>query len=219
MKYYWLGLLPYQQALALQQRLHEACRLEQRSSCVLLLEHPPLISFGKNADSTHLLLAPSDLAAQGVEIFRCDRGGEVTAHMPGQLVVYPIFSFKEHPMGVKTYINLLEEVVIRTLDTFGISSHRSTRNPGVWVHDKKICALGIRISQRIAMHGLALNIANDLRLFSAMHPCGLSDCYATSMQEHLVAPPSVEEVAGKFMQNFAAVFGQTMEKGLASEFS
>ncbi len=201
-----LGLVSYQEALAMQYQRHEQCRLGLGSSCVLLLEHPPTITFGKHAKPAYLLLPPAQLIAQGIAIIHSERGGEITAHMPGQLVVYPIFSFKERPLSIKRYINLLEEVVITTLDTFGLSSIRDKRNPGVWVQDKKICALGIRISQRVAFHGLALNVCNDLSLFSAINPCGLGEGSVTSMQQLLANPISVAEVARGLIKQFAKCF-------------
>jgi lipoate-protein ligase B len=208
MKFIQLGLISYQRALAMQQQLHQEILAGTRGSCVLLLEHPPTITFGKYADPAHLLLPPENLRMQGVELHNSDRGGEITAHMPGQLVVYPLFSFKENRIGVKSYINLLEEVVINTLATFGLSSERDKRNPGIWVRGKKICALGLRISQRIAMHGLALNVANDLSLFNAITPCGLTGCEVTSLAHELERSVALEKVSQVLVAQFAQSLGE-----------
>lgn len=206
MEFITLGLCSYQQGLEIQRERHAQCVAGLKTSAVFLLEHFAVVTLGKHANLHHLLLDSPSLNARGVALCASDRGGEVTAHMPGQLVVYPIFSFKDRPLGVKTYIHLLEEVVIATLAEFGLASQRDLRNPGVWIGGKKICALGIRISQRVSLHGLALNIANDLSLFTAMHPCGLINSEVTSMSQQLGRVLDLEPVAGVFTQQFKRVF-------------
>ncbi|HYE21174.1 MAG TPA: lipoyl(octanoyl) transferase [Tepidisphaeraceae bacterium] len=192
-----LGLIPYRDAWALQEAAH-ARALEAGEETLFLLEHPPVITFGRRAaDSARNLVATREaLAGMGVEVVESDRGGDITLHAPGQLVAYPILHLANRRLSPGTYVHALEDVVIATLAEFGVVATKDPAAPGVWVaapHDStrapvesdatrsaaqpvdhaKICALGVRIRRGASLHGLALNVTTDLSLFNLINPCGL----------------------------------------------
>ena len=179
-----LGLVPYDEALAEQRRLVEACRRDGHAR-LLLLEHPPTYTLGVRGRQEHLLLDDERLAALGASLHRTDRGGDITFHGPGQLVGYPIFDLRRWQQGPRWYVRSLEAALIETLAPFGIDSQRVDGRPGVWAGDAKIAAIGVRISRGVTSHGFALNVDPDMRYFSYIVPCGLSDVTVTSMAEVL----------------------------------
>ncbi len=153
---------------------------------IFLLEHYPVITLGKHAKESNILIDDSQLKNLGISMFHIERGGDVTYHGPGQLIAYPILDLEAHHLGVKDYVSLLEEVVIRTLSHFGIQGERVSGASGVWVgagtpHERKICALGVKCSRFITMHGLALNVNTDLTGFHLINPCGFVDKGVTSL--------------------------------------
>lgn len=153
---------------------------------IFLVEHNPVVTLGKHAKDTNVLLPEEILRERGVEVFHIERGGDVTFHGPGQLVAYPLIDLEAHHLGVKDYVNLLEETVIRTIADFGIKGERVAGASGVWIGagttaERKICALGVKCSRFITMHGLALNVNTDLRGFGLINPCGFIDKGVTSM--------------------------------------
>ena len=189
-----LGTVDYATAERLQAKL-VALRKEARiGDVVLLLEHPPVITLGRNAQAKNILATPELLAQRGVEVFECDRGGDVTFHGPGQLVSYPIFDLRGFPsdsttrksLGVVEYVRRLEEVLIRTCADFQIPAKRIAGLTGVWTDsDRKIAALGIHISRGVTSHGIALNVNTDLTFFNLIIPCGIESKPVTSMQKEL----------------------------------
>lgn len=158
---------------------------------LITVTHQPVYTLGRHADPSNVLRREW-LAARGAEVVEIDRGGDVTFHGPGQLVVYPIIDLQSRGMGIKTYVNLLEEAVIRTVGEYGIEAGRIDGATGVWIGcgtpaERKICAIGLRCSRFITMHGLALNVSTDLTWFSAINPCGFTDKGVTTLYRELAA--------------------------------
>jgi lipoyl(octanoyl) transferase len=213
-----LGLVPYETALQLQRTLLELRKANRVDNTVLLLEHPPVITLGRNAQLSNVLASPEFLAQRGVELFDIDRGGDVTFHGPGQLVAYPIFDLRsfEPKLGAVEFVRRLEEVLIRTCGDFGIATQRIKGLTGVWTYalrnkpEAKIAALGVHISRGVTTHGFALNVSTDLDFFTLIVPCGISGKPVTSMERELQKRPTLEEVATAVSRNFGRVFGSQM---------
>jgi lipoate-protein ligase B len=173
-----LGLIPYRDAWAIQEELHAAV-LAGGEEHLLLLEHTPVITFGRRAaDSAKNLLASRDrLADMGVEVVESDRGGDITFHGPGQLVAYPILNLAARGMTPAGYVHRLEDVVIAVLRRFGLDAAKDPLAPGVWLMtsrgEAKVCAIGVRIRRGVSLHGIAINHSTDLRYFDLINPCGL----------------------------------------------
>jgi lipoate-protein ligase B len=199
------GLVDYQQAWALQQRLVEQLRAGGEPHLVLL-EHPPTYTLGPRGRAEHLLADEARLAALGASVHRVDRGGDVTYHGPGQLVGYPILDLRAWGQGPLWYVRSLEATLIETLARFGIAGARVPKRPGVWVGDAKVAAIGVRVSRGVTSHGFALNVDLDLSYFSHIVPCGLPDARVTSMAELLGRPPAMGDVIDAAVQAFADVF-------------
>ena len=178
-QYFWLGRQPYQPVWKLQKQLHAKRVLGEITDVVLLLEHDHVYTFGKNADTNNLL----DSKPRNAEVVQIDRGGEVTYHGPGQLVAYPIIDLHDYKLSVSWYMRLLENIVISCLQSFGIESVRKEGLTGVWVDDDKICAMGVRLSKWVTMHGFALNLNPDMTYFDGMIPCGIFEYGVTSLHE------------------------------------
>jgi lipoyl(octanoyl) transferase len=177
-----LGVTRYGDALRRQELAHADVVAGKSSGIIFCVEHEPVLTLGKNSDAGNLLFPREFYLKSGVEIFETERGGQVTAHMPGQLVVYPVIDMAGFGLTVREYVSLLEDAVIKTLGGYGIRAHRDAEHPGVWVGHEKICALGVRVKSRVTMHGLALNIHNDLSLFGKIIPCGIKFRGVTSME-------------------------------------
>jgi lipoyl(octanoyl) transferase len=207
-----LGTVPYADALALQQSLVDERRAGRIPDTLLLLEHPPVITIGvKRADArAHVLAPPDRLAALGVEVVETGRGGDVTYHGPGQLVAYPILDLRPDRQDVHRYVRDLEEVMIRVCAGFGIAAGRVAGYSGAWVGDRKIGAIGVRISRWITSHGLAFNITTDLSGFDLIVPCGIPGRGVTSLARELGRPVDMAEADRRLAQTFAAVFGRQL---------
>ncbi|SVD90380.1 uncharacterized protein METZ01_LOCUS443234, partial [marine metagenome] len=176
-QYFWLGKQSYEPIWQLQKIMHLKRVAGEISDVVLLLEHDHVYTFGKNADKNHLLDSKPGNAA----VVQIDRGGEVTYHGPGQLVCYRIIDLHNYQMSVSWYMRSLENVIIHYLKEFGIKSHQKNGLAGVWVNDDKICAMGVRLSRWVTMHGFALNVNPDMTYFEGMIPCGLFEYGVTSL--------------------------------------
>lgn len=201
------GRMKYGACLELQHELHQKVSAGSHPGAVIFVEHEPVITFGKNADPAFLHFSESYLAEQGVDLFHTDRGGEVTAHMPGQLVVYPILHLPSFRLGARDYVCLLEKSVIATLKDYGVTAATHAQYPGVWVGERKICAVGVRIKNRTSMHGIAFNISNDLSLFSMMTPCGIPGkgvCSLTDLSADAKDAPRVSDVKEIFSAHMMA---------------
>jgi len=201
---YRLGIVEYGEALCLQNRLTVARVQEEIVDTLLLLQHSPVITLGKSGNVNNVL-APGAAHAKNIRIISTDRGGDVTCHGPGQLVVYPILNLQSHGLSVGGYIWNLEEVIIRVLARCGIVAGREEKLRGVWVGQEKICSLGVHLSNWVSKHGLALNINNDLATFRLINPCGTGRPM-TSMAKILGRPQDMEEVESLTLQAFAEVF-------------
>ena len=201
-----VGTLEYSAAWELQKRLHAKCVAGHGEAFLMLVEHPPVITLGKNSSERFLLAGEAWLSRMGVGIFRSDRGGEATAHNPGQLVVYPLISLANFGLGARTYIEKLEAVVIQTLIKLGVPSERDPVHPGVWVGHNKICAVGTRIKDRATMHGIALNVDNDLGIFGLIVPCGISGRGVTSVAQILGVGMNIQRVKEEFINSFSDLF-------------
>ena len=178
-QYFWLGRQPYQPIWELQKQLHGKRVDGDIPDVVLFVEHNHVYTFGKNADTNNLL----DTKPRNAEVVQIDRGGEVTYHGPGQLVCYPIIDLHDYKMSVSWYMRLLENVVIDCLKSYGIESGQKEGLTGVWVDDGKICAMGVRLSKWVTMHGFALNLNPDMTYFDGMIPCGIFEYGVTSLHE------------------------------------
>ena len=173
-----LGNSSYKRTWELQKEL-QLQRIENKiDDTLLLVEHEPVYTFGKNTDENHLL----QNYPENVKLFHIERGGDITFHGPGQIVGYPIMDLHNYKMSISWYMRALEEVIIRSLDKFGISADRKDGLTGVWVEDEKIAALGVRISRWVTMHGFALNVNTDLTYYDSIIPCGIFDYGITSME-------------------------------------
>ncbi len=201
---YRLGIVGYGEALCLQNRLNRARFREKIVDTLLLLQHPLVITLGKSGKANNVL-APEAVRAKNIRIIATDRGGDVTCHGPGQLVVYPILNLQSHGLGVSGYVWNLEEVIIRVLARCGIVADREEKLRGVWVGQEKICSLGVRLSNWVSKHGLALNVNNDLAPFRLINPCGTGRPM-TSMAKILGRPQDMEEVESLTLKAFAEVF-------------
>jgi lipoyl(octanoyl) transferase len=206
-----LGLVPYADALALQRTLHAQRVAGAIPDTLLLLEHPPVITLGKAFHPEHLRYAREFYAQQGVELHPTDRGGDVTCHNPGQLVGYPIFDVAQHGRDLHKFLRDIEQAIIDALRAFGIEAHREAGYTGVWVGDAKIAAIGIKVTKWVSMHGFALNVNNDLRLFQTIVPCGIADRPVTSLQQVLGRAVPMEQVKHAMARAFEQVFRITFK--------
>ena len=226
-----LGTLDYATAELLQKKLVALRKENQIGDVLLLLEHPPVITLGRNAKSANILASPELLAQRGVEVVECDRGGDVTFHGPGQLVGYPIFDLRafttpdgdRKTLGVIEFVRKMEEALIRTCADFRISTERVPKLTGVWTRPNtvskdagrkdslerdaaKIAAIGIHVSRAVTSHGFALNVNVDLSYFNLIIPCGITTRPVTSMLQELGTPQSLDRVAESITRNFGHVF-------------
>ncbi|MDF0676507.1 MAG: lipoyl(octanoyl) transferase LipB [Nitrospira sp.] len=201
--------VPYLLAWEMQCRLHEKRLLDLQPDTVLILEHPPVYTLGRRTRLSHWGGRESALCADGAEMHHVNRGGSVTFHGPGQIVLYPILKLNRYASGPRQLVWLLEEVIIRLLNGWNISGSRIIGKPGVWVmapEPQKIAFLGIRIEHGITLHGVALNVDLDLSPFRRIHPCGLPDCKVTSMAAVHQTSVSVDAVKQELVRTFATVF-------------
>ncbi|MBF0443167.1 MAG: lipoyl(octanoyl) transferase LipB [Oligoflexales bacterium] len=182
--YYDLGTLSYEKSMDFQNEMHEKCCRCEIGGCLIVVEHhPPIITMGKNTKSGQILVSPEILKRDGIEIIETDRGGQITAHMPGQLVAYPILPVSKLNLTPRRYIHQLELTILDLIALFNIKAQIRDAYPGVWIDENKICAIGVRIKERVSLHGLALNVNNDLSLFNRIIPCGLPGFGVTSITQ------------------------------------
>jgi lipoyl(octanoyl) transferase len=214
-----LGRVAYAEALALQRQLIELRYQDRIGNTLLLLEHPPVLTLGRNTQRENVLASDELLARRGVEIHEINRGGDVTYHGPGQLVGYPIVDLRSFSprLGAVEYVRKLEEVLIRACASYGVVTERVPKRTGVWtvpggsIPEKKIAAIGVHISRGITSHGFALNVTTDLRDFDLIVPCGISDRSVTSLENEIDtamhAVPSLEQAGNTVARHFGVVFG------------
>jgi lipoyl(octanoyl) transferase len=203
-----LGTVPYADALELQAELVKQRRAGEIPDQLLLLEHPHVITLGSGSHDENILVSPEERAARGIELFETGRGGDVTYHGPGQLVGYPIFDLKPDRCDLHRYLRDIEEALIRVLGEFGLEGGRKAGLTGVWVGDRKLAAIGVRVSSGwITSHGFALNVSTDLSFFGTIVPCGIRDHDVGSISGEVGREVALPEVEAAVVRGFARVFG------------
>lgn len=218
------GLVDYGEMLDRQRALFRSMverkknGLPVEKETLFLVEHNPVLTLGKHAHESNLLLPEGLLAARGVKVYRIERGGDVTFHGPGQLVAYPLIDLEAHRLGVKDYVDVIEETVIRTIADYGIAGERVAGASGVWIGkgtpgERKICALGVKCSRYVTMHGLALNVNTDLSYFNLINPCGFTDKGVTSMARELGHDVAIQEVKSRLARHFVSLLDQRVRSG------
>jgi lipoyl(octanoyl) transferase len=213
-----LGRLDYLTGLALQQQVSALRQQESIGDVLLLVEHPPVLTLGRNAHREHVVAGDDFLAQRGISLFETNRGGDVTYHGPGQLVGYPILHLRRFtpPLGIVEYLRKLEEVLIRACADYGILTQRAPGRAGVWtmpggnVPEKKIAALGVHVARWVTTHGFALNVTTDLKDFELIVPCGIRDRTVTSIEAEVDSAPSLARIANSVSRHFGRVFGRQM---------
>ncbi len=218
-----LGQMDYRHAWDFQEKLlQENVRIksearsqkseEKTTNHLLFVEHPPVYTLGKSGHEDNILIDEQSMKNNGIEFFKTNRGGDITFHGLDQIVVYPILDLEYFGTDIGKYLRNLEEVVIKTLQEYGIFAERSSGETGVWIEPqikhkaRKICAIGVRCSRWITMHGLAFNVNTDLSYFNNIIPCGISGKQVTSLEKELGKKISIEEVKEKIRKNFEEVF-------------
>ncbi|HXV77385.1 MAG TPA: lipoyl(octanoyl) transferase LipB [Candidatus Polarisedimenticolaceae bacterium] len=205
----WLGQVGYAAGVVLQDRLVARRRHDEVPDTLLLLEHEPVITCGRGADMAHLLVDRETLARRGIEVHESGRGGDVTYHGPGQLVGYPVLALAPERRDAHRYLRELEQVLIDAVAELGVTGRRVEGLTGVWVGERKLAAIGVRLSTGwITSHGFALNVGTDLDGFRAIVPCGLHGRGVTSLAECCGVEPAMPEVAWRVVRSFCRVFGR-----------
>ena len=221
-----LGRIPYTEGLRRMRELAEARRTDAIGDTLLLMEHPPVLTLGRNASRANILASDEFLAHRGIEVHEINRGGDITYHGPGQLVGYPIFDLRGDPEGLPgkrgphlgpvDFVRLMEEALIFTCKDFGVPAQRICKRTGVWTYaggsvpEKKIAAIGIHVAQGITTHGFALNVTTDLRDFDWIVPCGISDRGVTSLELEAdpASQPTMARAADSAARNFGRIFNR-----------
>ena len=223
---YELGLMDYEKVFKIQTELFNKIidqKLKNRrektknktNNYLLFVEHPNVYTLGKSGDINNLLLSKEDLTKKDIQFFNTNRGGDITCHGPGQIVCYPILDLDNFFSDIHKYLRFLEEVVIKTLMEFNIKGERSLKETGVWINPKlndarKICALGVKASRWVTMHGFALNVNNDLSYFDNIIPCGINNKSVTSVSNELRKSIDKYEIINSLKKNFSNVFSASL---------
>ncbi len=221
-----IGIMEYQQALDIQRNLFDSIKeikiLNRRNNTqnqtpnyFLFTEHPHVYTLGKSGKEEHLLLGFDELKKKGVQFYKTDRGGDITYHGPGQIIAYPILDLDNFGMDIIRYMRNLEEVIIRVLKEYGIKGERIEGETGVWIDSttsraRKICAMGVRTSKWVTMHGLAINVSTDLKYFDYIIPCGIRNKGVTSMEKELGYRPDTTGLKNQILKTFEEIFGARM---------
>ncbi|WP_207264372.1 lipoyl(octanoyl) transferase LipB [Desulfovibrio sp. Huiquan2017] len=219
MKIVDLGLIGYKDAETLQLEALAAVTAGERTNTLFLLEHPKVITLGRQGGIENLHLNPEQLDAHGIELVQTTRGGNITCHFPGQLVAYPIWRVEKRPGGMREFFHDMEQAVMDTCAHFGVETIRRPKHPGVWVDEtRKICSMGIGVRHWVTYHGLALNVARDVSLFNAITLCGIQGAVPTSLSAEAGRDIDMEEVKDVFKRAFAKAFADSaVAAGQAAE--
>jgi lipoyl(octanoyl) transferase len=201
-----LGRMAYCPCVEVQRALGEDVAIGSKPSTLIFVEHDPVLTLGASFHEENLLLPIAEYEAHGIEVVRTDRGGDVTFHGPGQLVIYPIFNLAEVGRDLHKWLRDLEETMIATLAEFGLQGHRFPPHTGAWVKDRKIAAIGIKVRRWVSMHGIALNCDIDLTPFASIVPCGIQGYGVTSLSEELGTNVGIEETKPIVLNAFLDVF-------------
>jgi len=197
-----LGQRPYQEVWDYQKEIQAKRIAGEIEDTLLMVEHEPVYTLGKNANENHLLQSRD----QSVDVFNIERGGDITFHGPGQLVGYPILDLSNYKKSISWYMRILEQIIIDTVSEFGIEAKRIEGLTGVWVGDEKIAALGVRIRRWVTMHGFSINVNTDLTFYDGIIPCGIFDHGITSMEQLLCRPQDMEKVKKVVRSKFGYYF-------------
>jgi len=214
-----LGRVAYAEASRLQEELVRKLASGEGGESFLLLEHPHVLTLGRGANPENLLLDEATRASRGIGIHETGRGGDVTYHGPGQLVGYPILNLRPDRCDVHRYVRDLEEVLIRTAADFGVTAARSEGLTGIWVGDRKLAAIGVRVSKWITSHGFALNVSTDLSYFSHIVPCGITDRGVTSLLAETGRDWPLADVAASAASHLGDVFDREMTGDLSRDLT
>jgi len=210
---YTLGLVDYCKGLLLQEKLLNSRKSGAIADVLLLLQHPSVFTIGCSGVEKNIIVPRETLVKEGISVFYTNRGGDVTYHGPGQLVGYPILNLRESGLTVHQYVWNLEEIVIRALADFGIGGQRVSGQRGVWVGEDKICALGVRVSGQVSLHGFALNVNTNLKYFTYIIPCGITGASLTSVSKLLGHEVEIGEIQEHLLRHFSQVFRFILEYG------
>lgn len=198
--------IAYADAWKLQKQIFDDVVAGNVVDTFIMLEHDHTYTLGKVADKKNLIASESQLKDAGINVFEIDRGGDITYHGPGQIVGYPIINLKNWKQDTHKYLRALEEVIIQTCAEYNIHAGRNEKHTGVWINDRKIAAIGIKVSRWVTMHGFAFNVNTDLSYFNGIIPCGITDKDVTSLKKELQREVPIEEVKEKVLKNFIEIF-------------
>jgi lipoate-protein ligase B len=208
-----IPLMDYKEALDLQRSLVDAKTSEiMGQDLILFLEHPPVFTLGRRGGRDHLLVDDATLGMRGIEVLHAERGGDITYHGPGQLVVYPVVDLKRRQLKVLEFVGALEEVMIRVAADWGIKAGRNPKNRGIWIDNKKMGSIGIAIRRGVSFHGIALNVNTSMDPFSWINPCGLTGVEMASMRQALGREIEMEEVKTATKLHIREIFGVELEQ-------
>ena len=191
----------YKDTLKIQERLRKQVLINSYKESLILVEHDHVYTLGKNANSSNVL-------NKVCEVIKTERGGDVTYHGPGQLVAYPIIDLKKRQIGVKTYVKQIEQLISKTLEEYGLSTHVPRQETGVWVNDRKIASIGIHISKGVTMHGLAINVNTNLSYFDNIISCGIDGVKMTSLYKELGKKIPMNDIKKQLVNNFKQIFNK-----------
>jgi lipoyl(octanoyl) transferase len=218
LNYIDLKLIDYKEAWDIQKHFFNLRADDRVNDTLFLLEHPHTYTLGKTADRKHLIGNQDFLNQNNISIYDIDRGGDITYHGPGQIVGYPIISLTDWFQDTHKYLRALEEVIILTCSNYGLIGKRDSKYTGVWIQNRKIAAIGIKVGRWITMHGFAFNVNTDLSLFSGIIPCGIADKDVTSLKRELGSDVDISEVKKLLLQNFMKVFYYNVVNVLPKEY-
>jgi lipoyl(octanoyl) transferase len=201
-----LGLIDYAKAWNLQKEVFDKRVSGNTDDTFFMLEHPNTYTLGKTADKNNLISNKDYLEKEGISVFEIDRGGDITYHGPGQIVGYPIIDLKNWKQDTHLYLRNIEETIIKVCNYYGLNAGRKEKYTGVWIGERKICAIGVKISRWVTMHGFAFNINTNLTLFNGIIPCGIKDKEVTSLERELGKRFDINEVKDKILEVFINQF-------------
>ena len=211
-----LGLIDYQEAWNLQKEIFELRYKDKISDTLLLLEHPNTYTLGKVADKNNLISSTQYLEQNQISVYDIDRGGDITYHGPGQIVGYPIINLNAWTKDTHKYLRALEEVIISSCSSYNLVCSRNSKHTGVWIENRKIAAIGIKVSRWITMHGFAFNVNTNLSLFQGIIPCGITDKEVTSLQKELGEKINLSEVKALLLKKFLEIFSYSSMDEISS---
>ena len=206
-----LGTTSYEDAMNIQNKLHTLISCKKIPNILLTLEHPHTITIGKTGSNQDLKINSKSISESGVDIIKTNRGGKATYHGPGQLITYPIINLRELKLGPQKYIFKIEETIIKTLNEFGVNASRSIGNPGVWVENSKIAAVGVKISNGISSHGFSVNLNTNLSYFDFIIPCGITDKSICSLYSLGIKSIDENHFRKILIKNFSLVFNLSIQ--------